>query len=133
MCPVGWTPWQPYCNFCRTFLTRGNPPTRLGSTWQLFQLLRSHFLVGQFLKRARRLRPPRKDHVPHWLFNVVLDVLTKPPFQPLHSAELKYLSLKATFLPAVTAKRIGEMQAFSITKACLFFTVVVNRCFSVHA
>ncbi|MGH0151620.1 UNVERIFIED_CONTAM: hypothetical protein FKN15_037060 [Acipenser sinensis] len=82
----------------------------------------AHFLAGQFLKGARRLRPPRKDVVPHWRLNVVLNALTKPPFEPMHSAELKLLSFKTAFLVAVTsAKRVSELQALSVAKACLYF------------
>ncbi|MGH0172237.1 UNVERIFIED_CONTAM: hypothetical protein FKN15_063141 [Acipenser sinensis] len=54
------------------------------------------FLAGQFFKGTWLLRPPMKDIVPRWRLNVVLDALMKPPFEPLHSAELKFLSLAIT-------------------------------------
>lgn len=53
---------------------------------------------------------------------MVLEALIKPPFEPLHLAERKFLLLKAAFLLAITsAKQVSEMQAFLIAKAFLIF------------
>ncbi|MGH0145394.1 UNVERIFIED_CONTAM: hypothetical protein FKN15_004685 [Acipenser sinensis] len=43
--------------------------------------------------------------VPHWRLKVVLNALMKPPFEPMHSAELTFLLLNAAFLLAVTSAK----------------------------
>ena len=75
----------------------------------------------QFLKGAQRLRPRRLPSVPAWQLNVVLQALTKSPFQPLADVDIKWLSLKVAFLLAVTsAKRIGELHALSVHADCFY-------------
>ncbi len=45
-----------------------------------------------------------------------------PPFEPLQSWSLRVLSLKTTLLLALASvKRVGDLQALSITPACLEF------------
>lgn len=80
----------------------------------------SHPLVSRFLKGAMRLRPPRLTRVPSWDLPIVLEGLCCPPFEPMESAELKWLSAKTVFLLAISsAKRVGELHALSVAENCL--------------
>ncbi len=79
-------------------------------------------MVVSFLKGARRLHPPRPPSVPPWDLEVVLRALSQPPFEPLTSVGLKELSLKTTLLLALaSAKRIGDLHAFSVDSDCICF------------
>ncbi|KAI2661294.1 putative aspartoacylase [Labeo rohita] len=81
-----------------------------------------HQLVVRFLRGARRVNPPRPHLVPSWDLSVALQGLRGPPFEPLVSVELKFLSLKTAFLTALASiKRVGDLQAFSVNEACLEF------------
>lgn len=56
--------------------------------------------------------PSRKSTVPNWDLSLVLLMLTKAPFEPLHLAELKYLTFKTVFLLALASgRRRGELHA----------------------
>ncbi len=84
--------------------------------------LGKHDLVIRFLRGARRLNPPRPHLVPSWDLPSVLSALREAPFEPLQSAELKFLSLKTVLLSALaTVKRVGDLQAFSVDDSCLEF------------
>ncbi|XP_072004446.1 uncharacterized protein [Engystomops pustulosus] len=83
----------------------------------------SDFLRSQGLSRAvvTTLKASRKKvtqvlrRTPTWDLTLVLDALSRPPFEPLESSNIKNLTLKTTLLIAVTtAKRLGELQAISI-------------------
>ncbi len=79
-------------------------------------------MVVSFLKGARRLHPPRPPSVPPWDLEVVLRALSQPPFEPLASVGLKELSLKTALLLALaSAKRIGDLHAFSVDSDCIRF------------
>ena len=81
-----------------------------------------HFLASQFLKGARRLRPPRSTSLPTWILDVVLESLTKALFEPLHSVDMKFVSIKTAFLLSVVlAKRVGELHALSVHSSCTRF------------
>ncbi len=81
-----------------------------------------HDLVIRFLRGARRLNPPRPHLVPSLDLPLVLSALRGDPFEPLHSVELKFLSLKTVLLAALaTVKRVGDLQAFSVDDSCLEF------------
>ncbi|KAL0199658.1 hypothetical protein M9458_002845, partial [Cirrhinus mrigala] len=81
-----------------------------------------HQLVVRFLRGARRVNPPRLHLVPSWDLSVALRGLRGPPFEPLVSVELKFLSLKTALLTALASiKRVGDLQAFSVNEACLEF------------
>ncbi len=48
--------------------------------------------------------------------------LERPPFEPLQSTNLRSLSLKTALLLALASvKRVGDLQALSISPACLEF------------
>ncbi|KAI2653956.1 Transmembrane protein 255B [Labeo rohita] len=84
--------------------------------------LGKHQLIVRFLRGARRVNPPRPHPVPSWDLSVALQGLREAPFEPFASVELKYLSLKTALLTALASiKRVGDLQAFSVDKACLKF------------
>ena len=79
-----------------------------------------HNLVSLFLRGVRRLRPPSVPRAPVWDLPLVLEALCCPPFEPLVQADLKWLSYKTAFLLAiVSAKRVGELHALSVSPSCL--------------
>ena len=53
---------------------------------------------------------------------MVLRALKGPPFEPLQTVELKPLSLKTALLLALASvKRVGDLQALSVSASCLEF------------
>ncbi len=84
--------------------------------------VRKHPLVARFIRGAKRLRPPTRATVPSWDLAIVLEGLVMTPFEPLESAPIRFLTLKMFFLMAITSlKRIGDLQALSISPSCLDF------------
>ena len=76
----------------------------------------------RFLKGARRINPSRPPSVPLWDLSKVLGALKGPPFEPLQSVDLKPLSLKTALLLALASiKRVGDLQALSVSPSCLEF------------
>ncbi len=75
--------------------------------------------VVRFLKGARRLNPPRPLTVPTWDLPTVLRALKGPPFEPLQSTNLRHKT--ALLLALASVKRVGDLQALSISPACLEF------------
>ncbi len=68
------------------------------------------------------MNPSRPPLVPSWDLSIVLAGLQRGPFEPLDSVELKFLSLKTALLTALTSiKRVGDIQAFSVSEECLVF------------
>ena len=66
-------------------------------------------------------RPPRAV-VPAWDLNVILEALSKPPFEPLNEVNLKHLTWKTVFLVAWgTAARVSELHALTTDKDHLRF------------
>ena len=54
----------------------------------------------------------------------VLRALTGPPFEPLETVDIKFVSLETALLLALTsAKRVGDMQALSVSPSCLQFSI----------
>ncbi|KAK0139969.1 hypothetical protein N1851_023132 [Merluccius polli] len=83
----------------------------------------SNTLVSHFLKGAQRLRPPQRSPRASWDLPLVLQVLGKPPFEPLGGSELKWLSMKTAFLLAMaSAKRVGELHALSVSQECIHWS-----------
>ncbi len=90
--------------------------------------LGKHDLIMRFLKGARRMNPSRPPLVPSWDRSIVLAGLQRGPFEPLDSVELKFLSLKTALLTALTSiKRVGDLQAFSVSEECLVFGPVYSH------
>ncbi len=68
------------------------------------------------------MHPPCPPSVPPWDLEVVLRALSQPPFEPLASVDLKELSIKTALLLALaSAKRIGDLNAFSVDSDCIRF------------
>ncbi|KAE8613776.1 hypothetical protein XENTR_v10007867 [Xenopus tropicalis] len=71
-------------------------------------------IIQQFIRGVTRTRPPLKEPLATWDLPKVLTASQQPPFEPLSTCELKWLSLKVTFLVAITsAKRVSEIAALS--------------------
>ncbi|KAG8597254.1 hypothetical protein GDO81_002223 [Engystomops pustulosus] len=76
--------------------------------------------IQRFVKATARPRPHIKQNIPNWDLSLVLDYLTKIPFEPLETFRLRELTLKLTFLIAITtARRLGEIQSLSIKEPYL--------------
>ncbi len=74
------------------------------------------------------MNPSRPPLVPSWDLSIVLAGLQRGPFEPLDSVELKFLSLKTVLLTALTStKRVGDLQAFSVSEECLVFGPVYSH------
>lgn len=79
-------------------------------------------LIIQFLKACLKLKPPRKPTFPAWDLSILLEALSGPPFHPIESTSLWDLTLKVTFLIAITSAKIkSEMQALLIKEPHLIF------------
>ncbi len=86
--------------------------------------LGKHDLIVGFLKGARRMNPSRSPLVPSWDLSIVLAGLQRGPFEPLDSVELKFLSCTALLTVLTSIKRVGDLQAFSVSEECLVFRPV---------
>ncbi len=90
-----------------------------------------HPLVIRFLRGALRMRPPVRSRVPTWDLAVVLEALCiPPPFEPIEETSDRRLSLKTTFLLAITSlKRVGDLQALSVAPSYLDFAPGLAKAF----
>ncbi|XDV40814.1 hypothetical protein PO909_009815 [Leuciscus waleckii] len=80
------------------------------------QSLGRNDLIIRFLRGARRLNPPRPPLVPVWDLSTVLEAMKGDPFEPLHSVDLRYLSLKTVFLTALASvKRVVDLHALFVS------------------
>ena len=83
----------------------------------------AHPLAMRFLKGVRRLRPVFKPSIPSWYLALVLEALCGPPFEPIDSADMKFLSFKTALLLAMTsAKCVGDLHALPVHPSCTQFT-----------
>ncbi len=80
--------------------------------------LGKHDLIVRFLKGARRMNTSRSPLVPSWDLSIVLAGLQRGSFEPLDSVELKFLSAKTAL---TSIKKVGDLQAFSVSEECLVF------------
>ncbi len=124
-CPVG-----PVLEFLQERLTAGAAATTLrvyvaaiAARRELDEIpLGRHRMVSAFMRGVRRLRPVRPTAVPSWDLSVVLEGLVTAPFEPLESASERILTLKVALLLALTSlKRVGDLQAFSVSETCMDF------------
>ncbi|XP_071982985.1 uncharacterized protein [Engystomops pustulosus] len=82
--------------------------------------LAEHKWIQRFVKATSRLRPHLKQNIPNWDLSLVLNHLIGPPFEPLENTDLRSLTLKLTFLIAITsARRLKEIQALSLREPYL--------------
>lgn len=76
------------------------------------------------------MRPPVRSRVPTWDLAVVLEALCKPLFEPIEEISDRHLSLKTTFLLAITSlKRVGDLQALSVAPSYLDFAPGLAKAF----
>ena len=70
--------------------------------------------LSSLMANFARDRITRKSSVPEWDLSLVLYMLTKKPFEPMHVADLKEVTLKTVFLLALaTGKRRSELHAMT--------------------
>ncbi len=82
------------------------------------QSVLSNVLRSMELERPKTLSP-----VPQWNLPLVLDVLSRHPFEPINSCSLKFLTYKTVFLIALASgRRRSEIHALSADNACVNFT-----------
>ncbi len=87
-------------------------------------------LVTRFLRGALRLRPPVRSRVPPWDLAVVLEALCRHPFEPIEEISDRHLTLKTTFLLAISSpKRVGDLQALSVAPTHLDFAPGMAKAF----
>lgn len=64
------------------------------------------------MRGAERILPTARVTTSPWDLSLVLAALTKSPFEPIENISIKFLTLKAAFLVAITTvRRIGEISA----------------------
>ena len=86
----------------------------------------THRLAHRFLRGIQRMRPAVRNSAPSWDLPVVLEALCKPPFEPMETAEISWVSKKTAFLVAITSgKRVSDMAALSVQPGC--FTLTGDR------
>ena len=76
-------------------------------------IMRTFMLLSSF----HRDRPKSSRNLPKWNLSVVLNELTKAPFEPMKDTDHKHLTLKTTFLLALASgKRRSEIHAWVANK-----------------
>ena len=73
--------------------------------------------LHRLLSSFHRDRPKSSRNLPKWNLSVVLNELTKAPFEPMKDSDLKHLTLKPAFLLALASgKRRSEIHAWVANK-----------------
>ena len=73
--------------------------------------------LHRLLSSFHRDRPKSSRNLPKWNLSVVLNELTKAPFEPMKDADLKHLTLKTAFLLALASgKRRSKIHAWVASK-----------------
>ena len=73
--------------------------------------------LHRLLSSFHRDRPKSSRNLPKWNLSVVLNELTKAPFEPMKDSDLKHLTLKTAFLLALASgKRLSEIHAWVANK-----------------
>ncbi|XP_071967906.1 uncharacterized protein [Engystomops pustulosus] len=76
--------------------------------------------VKRFITASSRIHPQVLTKIPTWDLTLVLNTLSKGPFEPIGNIDIRNLTLKTVFLVAITsARRLGELQAISIQEPYL--------------
>lgn len=82
----------------------------------------SHPLSRRFLRGLLLTHPPQKPLRDSWDLPLVLQTLTRHPFEPAAMCELRLLAFKTLFLVAITsARRVSELAALDSRPAYLSF------------
>ena len=75
--------------------------------------------LNRLLSTFHRDRPKISRNLLKWNLSVVLNELTKAPFEPMKDTDLKHLTLKIVFLLAVASgKRRSEIHTWVVNKVC---------------
>ena len=70
----------------------------------------NNYHIESLLRSYKLEKPPVDKSVPKWNLNLVLNSLTKKPYEPMLSASLKHLTWKTAFLLSfATAARVSEI------------------------
>ncbi len=94
------------------------------------QSLKRSPLVTQFLRGIRRLRPTVRPIMPTWVLAVVLEALSKAPFEPLEEVPFRFVTVKTVFILVISSlKRVGDLQSMSVAPSCLEFAPGMSRAF----
>ena len=73
--------------------------------------------LNRLLSSFQKDRPKSSRNLPKWNLSVVLNELTKAPFEPMKDTDLKHRTLKTAFLLALaSAKRRSEIYAWVANK-----------------
>ena len=73
--------------------------------------------LHRLLSSFHRDRPKSSRNLPKWNLSVVLNELTKAPFEPMKDTDLKHLTLKTAFLLALASgKRRSQIHAWVANK-----------------
>ena len=73
--------------------------------------------LNRLLSSFHRDHPKSSRNLPKWNLSVVLNELTKAPFEPMKDTDLKHLTLKTSFLLALASgKRRSEIHAWVANK-----------------
>ena len=73
--------------------------------------------LHRLLSSFHRDRPKSSRNLPKWNLSVVLNELTKAPFEPMKDSDLKHLTLKTAFLLALASgKRRSKIHAWVANK-----------------
>ena len=73
--------------------------------------------LNRLLASFHRDRPKATRNIPKWNLSVVLNELTKKPFEPMKDSDIKHLTLKTAFLLALASgKRRSEIHAWVANK-----------------
>ena len=73
--------------------------------------------LHRLLSSFHRDRPKSSRNLPKWNLSVVLNELTKAPFEPMKDTDLKHLTLKTAFLLALASgKRHSKIHAWVANK-----------------
>ena len=71
-----------------------------------------HKTISDMIASMELQRPKVKPVLPQWDLGIVLEALSKPPYEPLREASFSHLTLKTVFLLAMaSAGRRSELQA----------------------
>ena len=73
--------------------------------------------LNRLLSRFHRDHPKSSRNLPKWNLSVVLNELTKAPFEPVKDTDLKHLTLKTDFLLALASGKCrSEIHAWVANK-----------------
>ena len=64
--------------------------------------------ISDMIMSMESERPRLTQVLPQWDLGIVLEALSKPPYEPLGQASLKHLTLKTVFLLAMASGGGGD-------------------------